>query len=340
MRTCVYCSAPLPVQRWRADRPRGLGPATKSRPSPGRTPYLGPPSYGARPPRWGFPPVVWRDLVPAEADTSRDSPVTALRVGRWAAAITGVAALTAAAGEIWRYALMMRGRTEILSGPLVRASDLFLTIAGSAAVIGSLVTAIVMATVLVRLHGGGARRLGREPSRPPASVLARLVVPGWNVWGLGIIAAEVDGYLAADPERAGHRPRMSVLVLSWWIAWILDNALVLTTLLRAFGTSDQAVADTVELHIFVDLVGAAVAVLTALVGRRFLRLLVGPSPRGAGRWVVAPPAPTRQPAMVNTAPASEAVGPEASQTTASASASGDQPADDADPEPTTVSPTP
>ena len=74
--------------------------------------------------------------------------------------------------------------------------------------------------------------------------------------------------------------------------------LVLTTLLRAFGTSDQAVADTVELHVFVDLAGAVVAALLFLLLRRWRRRLLGPRPDArAARWVVRPPEPTRtQPA--------------------------------------------
>ena len=298
--------------------------------------------------------MVWRGAAPAGIDTSRDTPITGLRVGRWAGALTAIAALVAGGGETWRYALMMRGRTEVLSGPTVQASDTLVTVAAWAAVVFALVTAIVVMSVLVRLHAGAARRLGWEPSRPAASVLARLVVPGWNVWGLGVVAAEVDGQLSTEPDRVPgrpasgpRRPRMSRLVLSWWIAWIVDIVLVLVTLLRAFATSDQAVADTVELHIVVDLVGAVVAVLTALVCGRFLRLLRGASDGRSGRWVVAPPDPTRavpptqdQPAMVKTAPGSDADGPAASQTTVSASASGDHPAAEPDPEPTTVITTP
>lgn len=298
--------------------------------------------------------MVWRSLAPSETDTSRDRPIVALRLGFWSALLTGIAALAAAGGEIWRYALMLRGRTDVLSGRVVRASDLYLTIAASAALVLSLITAIVIATALVRLHAGAARRAGLEPSRPAASVLARLVVPGWNVWGLGVVAGEVDGLLSAPSDRTAERPRLSRLVLVWWVVWVIDVVLVLVTLVCAFGTSDQAVADTVELHIFVDLIGAVVAVLAACVCRRFLRLLRGPTIASAGRWVVVPPKPTRtsgektswpltqtssQPAMVSTAPGKAMAGPKASQATVSASASGDQWVEEA-PEPTTTTPMP
>ena len=289
--------------------------------------------------------MVWRSLRPIDTDSSRDAPLRALLVGIWAAGITGLAAVTAAGAEIWRYSLMLRGRTEVLPGTTVSASDHLVTVAAAVVLVAALVTAIVIAGAFVRLHAGAARRNGLEPSRPAASVLARLVVPGWNVWGLGVVAGEIDGLLSAGPDRPVARPRLSRLVLAFWVAWIVDIALVLITLVRAFATSDQAVADTVELHIFVDLAGAVVAVLAAFVCRRFRQSLRGAS-GGRGRWVVAAPAPTRtaqpdlQPAMLNTAPGSPEAGPDASHATVSASTSGDQPVDEAAEEPTTVTPTP
>jgi hypothetical protein len=63
-------------------------------------------------------------------------------------------------------------------------------------------------------------------------------------------------------------------------------------LARGLGGSLQAVADTVELHIAVDLSAALVAGLGALVLRRFARLIDGPRLRPS-TWVVQPPAPTR-----------------------------------------------
>jgi hypothetical protein len=144
--------------------------------------------------------------------------------------------------------------------------------------------------LLVHLHAAAARRAGLAPSRVPAAVLARLVVPGWNVYGVGVVAGEIDGQLRSP--RSG-RPRLSPLVVALWIAWLVDAALVLGTLLAAFGTSEQAVADTVELHIFVNLAGAVVAALWFVLLRRWRRRLEAPRPTVGTRWVVRPPQPTR-----------------------------------------------
>lgn len=288
VRTCVYCSAPLPVQRWRADPPPGSTPAQRSRRM--SRPYSGPPSYGRRPPRWGFPPVVWKAEAPPEQPRGEVPSRVLTRVAALCV-VTAVAALVATGAEFWRYLLLLQGRTEVLFGAVVRASDRLVTGAAWATVVLALVTAAVLAPLLVRLHAAAAQRAGLAPSRPAAAVLARLVVPGWNVWGLGVVVGEIDGQLR-DPQA--RRPRPSRLVIALWIAWAVDAALVLTTLLRAFGTSDQAVADTVELHVFVDLAGAVVAVLTFLLLRRWRRRLLGPRPGArAARWVVRPPEPTR-----------------------------------------------
>jgi len=298
VRTCVYCSAPLPVQRWRADPPPNLHPTGRAARAPRRRRvYFGPPSYGAAHPRWGFPATVWRGAGHDDPQAGTVVPLGRLRLAAALCWATGAAALAAAGGEIWRFVLLLRGRTEVLSGPVVVASDRFLTIAAVLAALLAVAAVVVLVPALVGLHSAAARLGGLEPSRLPAAVLARLVVPGWNLSGLGVVAGEIDGSLSS-PGAAG-RPRMSRLVLAWWIAWVFNGVLALVALGRAFGTSDQAVADTVELHIFVDLAGAAVAVLAALVCRRFLRLVNGVDPGGYDGWVVRAPEPTR---TVGTAP--------------------------------------
>ena len=328
--------------------------------------YFGPPSYRGRHPTWGFPPVVWRRASQPASEHSGAPPLGRLRLAACLCALTGFVALAAAGSEAWRYVLLLRGRTEVLSGAAVVASDRLVGLASLTAVVLGLATVVVVLPLLVRLHGLAAFRAGLEPARSSASVVARLVVPGWNVFGAGVVMGEVDGVLADPTSRS--RPRLSWLVVASWVAWAVNSVLVLITLIKAFGTSEQAVADTVELHIFVDVSAASVALLAALVLRCFRRLL---QPPGAGRgstWVVRPPEPTRsvhrtegsdpapvllappsgnspavrdgQPAMLNTAPGSEAAGPAASQATVSASVPGDQPDAAADPDPTTVTPIP
>lgn len=214
-------------------------------------------------------------------------------------------ALVAAGAELWRYLLLLRGRTEVLSGAVVRASDRLVGTAAWVATGLAVLTAVLLAPLLVRLHVGAAHRAGLAPSRVPAAVLARLVVPGWNVHGVGVVAGEIDGRLRSSDAR---RPRLSPLVVTLWVAWVVNAVLVLTTLLRAFGTSDQAVADTVELHILVDLAGAVVAALWFLLLRGWRRL-VAPRPARASRWIVRPPQPTRAAAVPAPDRAKSAVGP-------------------------------
>ena len=67
---------------------------------------------------------------------------------------------------------------------------------------------------------------------------------------------------------------------------------MLIALARGLGGSLQAIADTVELHIAVDLAAAVVAGLGAAMLLRFARLLRRRPPNSPG-WVVQEPAPTR-----------------------------------------------
>lgn len=252
-------------------------------------PYFGPPSYGARPPRWGFPPVVWRAAAPADS-TVPELPTRALTRVAVLCLVTAMVALTAAGAELWRYLLLLQGRTVVLGGAVVRTSDRLVSTAGWVATALAVLTAVLLVPLLVRLHAAAAHRAGLAPGRVPAAVLARLVVPGWNVYGVGVVTGEIDGRLHSP--RSG-RPRLSRLVIALWLAWLVDAVLVVATLLAAFGTSDQAVADTVELHIFVDLAGAVVAALWYALLLRWRRRLGVPRPVAGTRWVVRPPQPTR-----------------------------------------------
>ncbi len=300
---CVSCGAPL--QRWIAHPPPGTDPAILSRATRARSagsrpesrlPYLGPPAYQGGHPRWSFPPVVWKDAPDPPAPPRRD-PAPALRRAGWSAAVTAVVAGCAAGAEIWRFILLLQGRTLVLSGAAVRASDVLVAATGLAVVVAALTTVVFAVPAVVRAHEAAARRIGRAPSRPPAAVAARLLVPLWNVYGAGQIAMEIDRMLqeGADQERnpqSRPRHRQSRLTTAWWCGWIVSAVLVLVTLARGLGGSLQAIADTVQLHIAVDLAAAVVAVLTALLLRRFAGLFDGRRDRLAG-WVVQPPQPTR-----------------------------------------------
>ena len=215
------------------------------------------------------------------------------------AALTGVACLVAAAGEGWRFALMLRGRTWVLSGTAVRASDALLSWSSAAALLLAVGTAVWAIPNLVALHRGSAVRNGWAPARTGAAVVSRLVVPGWNVYGAGQIVAEIDGELAvtADlaltaevgPARVAP-PRPSVLVVVWWASWVLNALLALVTLVSAFWRSTQAMANTVEWHIALDLAAALVAGLFAAVLLRFESRWSGRIPDELAGWSVLPPA--------------------------------------------------
>ena len=358
---CVSCGAPL--QRWVAHPPPGTGASssgrsTAKRPGPA-LPYLGPPSYRGGHPRWSFPPVVWKELPDPPAEPVRPA-APGLRRASWLAVVTAVAAAAAAGSEIWRFVLMLQGRTQVLSGTAVRTSDVLVAATGLAVVVAAIATAAVAVPALVRAHRAAALRQGRAPSRSAAAVASRLLVPFWNIYGAGQIVTEIDRMLEqavrkdeiSDDEqprqRADRRPvvsgntapagalagaaldgaalkgaavkdaavkdaaagdaapeqvaapgpaevsgvKASRLTTLWWFAWVASSVLVVVTLARGWGEGLQAIADTVQLHIAVDLVAVVVGVLTALMLRRFARLFDGRRDPAAG-WVVQPPAPTR-----------------------------------------------
>ena len=288
--TCVACGAVLPLQRWVAHPPPSSpGPARKKRPS---TVGQGgpPPSYRFGHPRWGFPAVVWRP-APTGPEPVGPPPSPILRRAAWLAWLTSAAALSAAGAELWRFLLMIDGRTKVLSAGAVATSDALVAALSVAVLAFALLTAAMAVTALIRTYRWAAMSAGRAPSRSAGGVAARLLVPGWNVYGAGEILVEIDTLLGPRDET---RPRAAAsrLVLAWWLSWIVNAGLVVVTLGRGLGGSLQAIADTVELHIAVDLSAAIVAGLGALVLRRFARLMDGPRLRPS-KWVVQPPAPTR-----------------------------------------------
>ncbi len=296
---CVACGAP--VLRWYAHPPPGLNShptgATRSRQfaragsaSTQRRPYLGPPSYGSEYPRWGYRPVAFPAPAP-QAPRQSTNPVPALRLASRLAAVTTVVALVAAGSEIWRFGLMLEGRTRVLSGEIVRVSDVLVAASGIAVLVAAVSAMVVGASALAQAHTGAVAVAGRARSRTTFGVLCRLLVPIWNIYGAGQIVMEIDRMLASVAEPEGRQRRFPVTA-AWWSAWALSCILVLAALVRGLGGSLQAIADTVELHIAVDLAAAAVAVLTVVLFRRFVRLFSPPDP-GLGRWMVRAPEPTR-----------------------------------------------
>jgi hypothetical protein len=246
--------------------------------------------------------VVWRPAaVPAPAEQPVD-PGPGLRRATWLAVLAGAAALLAAGAEIWRFALMLQGRTLVLNGAVVRTSDMLVAAAGIIAPLTALLALIYAVPVLARTNAAAAGRRGRAPSRTLGAVAARVLIPIWNIYGAGQIVTEIDRLLQAGPNPGAalddHRPadrprRAGKLTLCWWLSWAVSALLVIVTAARGFGGSLQAIADTVELHIAVDLVAVVVAWLGAAMLSRFRRLLSPPKDQFAN-WIVQPPAPTRR----------------------------------------------
>ena len=297
--TCVVCGAVLPLQRWVAHSPPGgLRPRPRPRsPESGNGAYTGPPAYRTGPPRWGFPAAVW---AASPATAAPPDPIRPLRTAAVAAWCLAAVALLAAAAETWRFALMLEGRIRVLSGAAVSASDVLVAAAGLALVVAFLTAAVLSVRAVLRAYRFGADRAGRTPPRSTRGVLLRLLVPVWNVYGAGQVAAEIDTMLSHDSaggER--HVARPHPLVLGWWVSWVLNAAVLLATVLRGWGESLQAIADTVELHIVLDLTAAITAALAAAMLTRFARLAVDRPPT-LGSWTVRPPPPTRLRAPAST----------------------------------------
>ena len=247
--------------------------------------------------------MVWRAAPDPEPAVRPVDPGPGLRRVTWLALLAAAAALLAAGAEIWRFVLMLQGRTLVLNGSVVRASDMLVAAAGILAPLTTLLALVYAVPVLTRTNAAAAHRQGRAPSRTVRAVAARVLIPGWNIYGAGQIVTEIDRMLPARPDPAangdrqtqpaGRRSRASTLTLCWWISWVLSALLVIVTVARGFGGSLQAIADTVELHIAVNLLAAVVAGLGAAMFSRFRRLLAAPKKNQFENWIVQPPAPTR-----------------------------------------------
>lgn len=253
-------------------------------------------------PRWGLPTVAW----PASGGGPGPRPAANPRplLGGAAGLLFLVAALAlfSAGAETWRFLLLLRGRTAVLPAGQVGASDMLVAVTGLVTPAGTVAALAVCVPALLRTVQWAARRAGVRPPRTTAAVLLRLLVPGWNVYGAGQVVLETHALLLAPPatpdpvdpldrsERVGRRDRR--LLLLWWSAWVVNIGLVVAAIARGRGGSLQAIADTVELHIAVDLAAAVTALLGALVLLRWRRL-ANVAPTVSSRWVVQPPPPTR-----------------------------------------------
>ncbi len=233
--------------------------------------------------------MTWRSGAVTSGRAAGRASLRSLPAAVVLAVATSAACLAAAGAETWRFALLLAGRTVVLAGGPVQASDVLVGVTASAALILGASTALLALPLLANLHGAAAALAGLRPSRSRSSVVARLVVPGWNLYGAGQVLMETGRSLRAAGRRDRGIRRMIAL---WWLAWLANGLLVLAALILAFGRSNQQMADTVELHIAINLVAALVAALFAAI----LLSLAGALAGGRGRryvgWAVQPPAST------------------------------------------------
>lgn len=259
-------------QRWVASVPPGVARRTRAR---RRLPYLGPPAYSS-PPRWGFPALAWRWPTTVPGATA-EQPVTVDRVrtvgGHASAMMWALATLAvlAAAGEIWRYVLLVRSRTGALSSGLVSMSDALVTIAAVLTLAFSVLAVVVALWWLQLARQAAARVTDQTPPRGDGQVLTYLLVPGLNLVMAGVILAELEHQVLHRSATERVRPTRAVLV--WWATWAAAGILFGLTVIWRFRDSVQAEADGVVLTALTDLAAAAVAVLTALMVRRLSTLL-------------------------------------------------------------------
>lgn len=262
---CPYCGRYRVPVAWVALPPPGPRPVPP-RPHP---PYTGPPRYAAVP-RWGFRPGPWRTGGDPGPDPVAGA-VRALAVAvplLWAAA--AVAAL-AAAGEGWRYVLLVHSRAGALDGDVVAASDALVGSAGVLAPVAAVAAGAAAVVWAVRALAASAARAGVRPARDTRAVVVGCLVPGLSLVVPGAVLAEIEHAALARPPDV--RPRPSRLLLGWWVLWAGGGLLAAVTLAWGLRDGVQARADGVLLHLVLDLLAAAVAVLSTVVLTRLTRLL-------------------------------------------------------------------
>ncbi|MGH3823670.1 MAG: DUF4328 domain-containing protein [Pseudonocardiaceae bacterium] len=194
--------------------------------------------------------------------------------------LTTVVVLVTAAGEVWRYALLLHSRFDAVPAGPLRASDALVVTGGVVSVLSSVLAGAVTLGWLV--HANKAAAL--TPARPGWQLVIGALMPGLNLVMPGAVLAELEhAALGQDPNR---RPSPSRLVIGWWVVWATGLVLAGITLLWNLRDGVQARADGVLLHVATDLVAAAVAVTTIVVVKRLTRLLSPVQLAKARRMVV------------------------------------------------------
>jgi hypothetical protein len=289
-RFCVHCGRVLSGVRWVASTPDALRPRE---PAPVRLPYGGPPRY-RQIPRWSLWPWATRP-EPGSPDgpmapRSAPDPQEALRAHaellRRLALTTALLTGVAAAGEVFRYVLLLLSRDRALSGVALGWSDVIVTLFGLLAPVAAIATGAVFLRWLVTARTVAAEISGTRPWRSTRMLLLGCVLPPFTLTVPGATLTEIE-HAAAGRDPA-TRPVPSRPVLVWWAAWAVGVVLGVITVVHGFWTSTQALADGVVLHALVDVAAVVTAWATIRVVAHLTELLA-PVLRPAGRsWVVRP----------------------------------------------------
>ncbi|MDQ3887234.1 MAG: DUF4328 domain-containing protein [Actinomycetota bacterium] len=198
--------------------------------------------------------------------------------------LVAVAAAAASGAEVWRYTILLDSRFDAVPAAPLRASDALVVTTGWLALVSGGLAVLLILVWLVRAYAAAAEAAGVRPARPWWQLVLSVLVPGVNLLLPGAVLAEIEhAALGADPAR---RPRPSQLVAWWWGLWAIGLLAAGGSALWSRQDSVQAQADGVILHAVTDLVAAAVAVLTAVVVRRFTALLSPVEPERLRRRVV------------------------------------------------------
>jgi hypothetical protein len=249
-----------------ANPPSGPIPAGRP-PRPRRFRYTGPPAYPAVP-RWGLPRLGWREPTSVPGTTARQ-PRTPARLVRHAHTATtvlwmvAISAVLAAGGEVWRYVLLVLGRSEALPGQVVAISDALVNTGAALAAVLGVIALVLVPRWLLTARDVAATVSGDRPARPDWQVLLGVLLPGLNLFVAGSVLAELEHMALGLTGR--DRPRPSRLVLAWWVVWAGSEVTAIVTVLLGLRAGISAHANGVLWYAATDLVAVAVAVLTVFV---------------------------------------------------------------------------
>ena len=308
---CPRCAGVLsaPTDRaarvsWVAHPPPGARPPRAvPRPPPGPTPRY------HDVPRWGLHDG-WarrRDAAWAELDDAQRPEERLAARGQVLQVLLVTVAVAAGAGvlaEGFRYALALRGRTQLLGATTVALSDAAVITTGLLAPIFAVAAAVLAARWLLAARAVAAARAGVRETRRGWVVVAGVLLPVVNLVAPAVWLAELEARLRTRPgSRPDPAPRPSRLLLAWWTSWAASQALVLVVVgIRVLGDSVQAQASSIVAAAWSDLAAVVCAVLAVVLLRR-LGAELDDGPRRTGRrWIASVPAPRETGTQPSTQP--------------------------------------